>query len=98
MCDSGSVDLAKTYDNISWNFLLNVITEVSFSDKLIQLIMACVSLVNMSIKWNRQQTTYFKSKKGLREGDLMSPYIFVFYMDKLSHVINEAVERGIGMV
>lgn len=76
------VDLVNSYDNISWNFLLNVLTNIGFPDKLIHVIMACISSVNMSIKWNRHGTTYFKSKKGLRQGDPMSLYLFVFCMGK----------------
>lgn len=42
----------------------------------------------------RYASHYFNSTKGIRQGDLMSPYLFVLYMNKLSHLIMDAVECG----
>lgn len=45
------------------------------------------------VNWNGNKGNYFKSKKGLRQGDSISPYLFVLYMDKLSHLILDALDN-----
>lgn len=60
------VDLAKAYDNLSWNLVNNVLYEIGFLDKLIQVIMANISSMSMNIRWNGIKYSYFQSNKGLR--------------------------------
>lgn len=87
------VDLAKAYDNLSWNFINNVLFEIGLHDNLIQVIMAAMSYVSMNIRWKDAESNYFQAKKGLRKGGSISPYLFVLSMDKLSYMINEVVEK-----
>lgn len=54
--------------------------------------MECVSGPSMSILWNGEKTESFKPLRGLRQGDLLSPYLFVLCMERLCHLIDEAVE------
>ncbi|XP_060216818.1 uncharacterized protein LOC132644255 [Lycium barbarum] len=61
-----------------------VLLEFGIPYKLDELIMGCVSTVNYSLLLNRGLTPSFQAKKGLRQGDPMSPYLFVLAMEYLN--------------
>ncbi|KAI4297352.1 hypothetical protein L6164_037247 [Bauhinia variegata] len=56
--------------------------------------MECLQSVSMKVLWNGAQIEEFKAGRGVRQGDLIPPYIFVTCMDKLSHLIAERVGLG----
>ncbi|KAK4262419.1 hypothetical protein QN277_027981 [Acacia crassicarpa] len=88
------IDLEKAYDRIRWEFLQQVLIEAGFEDDFIHLIIHCVSSVSFNVIWNGSQTEFFCPQRGLRQGDPISPLLFVLCMDKLSHVICDAVDDG----
>jgi hypothetical protein len=45
--------------------------------------------------WNGSRASYFKPKRGIQQGDPMSPYFFLLCMDKLSHLVREEVDKGL---
>jgi hypothetical protein len=53
-----------------------------------------ITSVTTNVNWHGAQSGYFKPHRGIRQGDPMSPYIFVICMDKLSHLISHAVRQG----
>lgn len=83
------IDLSKAYDNVSWEFLKLCLTEMMIPLQFINLIMTCVSSLFLFLLWNGNNLTSFKPTKGLRQGDPMSPLIFVICMDNLSITINK---------
>lgn len=46
------------------------------------------------MKWNGERADFFKPHRGICQGDPISPYLFVICMDKLSHMIMEAIDSG----
>jgi mannosylglycoprotein endo-beta-mannosidase len=88
------VDLAKAYDKISWEFIWRILVDIKLPDALINVIMHSVTSVMTNVKWNGTRTEFFKPQRGIRQGDPISPYLFVLCMDKLSHIIIKAVEDG----
>ncbi|KAL4358598.1 hypothetical protein AHAS_Ahas09G0302700 [Arachis hypogaea] len=56
--------------------------------------MQCASTVSFNVIWNGNKTEEFIPRKGLRQGDPISPYLFVMCMDKLSHLIEQNVLDG----
>ncbi|GAU31728.1 hypothetical protein TSUD_215290 [Trifolium subterraneum] len=88
------VDLAKAYDRIRWSFISAVLEEVNIPAGLRTIIMHCITSVKTNVMWHGNRSIFFQPGKGIRQGDPMSPYIFVLCMDKLSHLIAEAVDGG----
>ncbi|KAK9904390.1 hypothetical protein M0R45_000756 [Rubus argutus] len=88
------VDLSKAYHRLSWQFIQSVLYEALFPDSLVKLIMSCITSTSFQISFNGQLTDSFKAQRGIRQGDPLSPYIFVLCMEKLSHLIQIAVDIG----
>lgn len=72
------IDFEKTYDRIDWDFLRLTLTEFGFPDSShVNLIMSCVTSSILYLKWNGEKLDSFAPTRGLRQGDPMSPYIFL---------------------
>ncbi|PNX76781.1 ribonuclease H [Trifolium pratense] len=79
------VDLAKAYDRFRWSFIIAVLKEVGIPDSLCSIIMNCITSVTTNVMWHGSRSIFFKPGRGIRQGDPISPYIFVLGMDKLTH-------------
>lgn len=87
------IDLEIAYDRISWSFVKQVLIVAGFDDFFINLIINFTSSALYNVLQNGNQTEYFFSKR-LRQGDPISPLLFVLCMDRLSHLICDEVQRG----
>jgi hypothetical protein len=88
------IDLEKAYGNVSWEFLQFCLQRNGFPLITINLIMFCVSSSSLAILWNGRRLPSFTPTRGLRQGDPLSPYIFVLCMESLSQVIIKEVDDG----
>ncbi|XP_028067839.1 uncharacterized protein LOC114270505 [Camellia sinensis] len=88
------IDLEKVYDKLSWDFLRATLEEFNLNQHWIDLIMSCVAFVSFSILWNGETMNNFSPGRGLRQGDPLSPYLFVLCMERLSNMIKVQVEKG----
>lgn len=89
------LDMNKLYDQIEWDFLKGVLTKMGFDSSWIQMVMSCITTVDFFVIINGQTGNSFKPSRGLRQGDPISPYVFIIICDVLSAMINCAVGRGI---
>lgn len=89
------IDLEKAYDRIDWEFLRWVLMDLGLPSTLVSLIMFCVTSTEMNFLWNGQTTSYMKPSRGLRQGDPLSPYLFVLCLNKLSCLIEREVANGL---
>ncbi|KAK3226778.1 hypothetical protein Dsin_006640 [Dipteronia sinensis] len=83
------IDLAKAYDKLQWGFIKLVLEEVGIVRKINDLIMSCITNVSYKVVVNGELTESFIPKFGIRQGDHLSPYIFMLCMEKLSHIIKQ---------
>lgn len=88
------IDLEKAYDHVSWEFLRHTLLDFGFPPLMVSLIMQCVTTPTLSILWNGKRLPTFSPTRGLRQGDPLSPYLFVLCMEKLSLAIQKEVEDG----
>ncbi|KAK7245383.1 hypothetical protein RIF29_40223 [Crotalaria pallida] len=86
-------DLEKAYDRLSWGFIRKCLSELNLPACLINLIMNCIITSSFKLLWNGEKTDSFLPSRGVRQGDPLSPFLFVICMDKLSHMITEAVNE-----
>ncbi|KAK4389436.1 Retrovirus-related Pol polyprotein from type-2 retrotransposable element R2DM [Sesamum angolense] len=89
-----NVDLRKAFDSVSWTFLSRVLHGYGFPPLFISWIMECVSTTSFSVALNGSLHGHFPGKKGLRQGDLMSPAIFLLRMEYFSRLIKRSTTNS----
>lgn len=89
------VDLSKAYNSLEWGFIRETLLGFNFPKKLVELIVDCICSLEISVLWNGEVTTSFRPSRGIRQGDPLSPYIFVLCMERLSRDIGIKVARGL---
>ena len=87
------LDMEKAYDRVEWDFLVAVMERLGFDSRWRALILGCVSSVNFSILLNGQPGSKFAPSRGLRQGDPLSPFLFLFVSEVLSLLIQKASDR-----
>ncbi|XP_074305542.1 uncharacterized protein LOC141640759 [Silene latifolia] len=87
-------DMSKAYDSVSRAFLLATLRGFGFPEKLVLLIMSCVTTVSYEVLVNGTPHPNFKSRCGLRQGDPISPFLFIICMEVLSYNVANAQVSG----
>jgi hypothetical protein len=84
------LDMSKAYDSVEWTFLERVMQQMGFASRWIHLMMACVRTTSYSVLMNGEPTGYIKPSRGIRQGDPLSPYLFLFCAEGLSALLRQA--------
>ncbi|GJX08250.1 RNA-directed DNA polymerase, eukaryota, reverse transcriptase zinc-binding domain protein [Tanacetum coccineum] len=85
--------LQKAYDTVSWKFLKKNLEEFRFHKKMVNWIMQCVTTARFTLNVNGERIGYFKGRRGLKQGDLVSPYLFTLIMEVFSLMLNRQIEN-----
>ncbi|GJW39228.1 RNA-directed DNA polymerase, eukaryota, reverse transcriptase zinc-binding domain protein [Tanacetum coccineum] len=88
------IDIAKAYDTVNWDFLKQILTYFGFHEKIIGWIMTCVTSATFTVCVNGGKYGYFKNRRGLRQGDPMSPYLFTLIIEVLTLIVQRRVNRS----
>lgn len=86
------LDLEKIFDRIEWSFVRQALQYFDFPPTLIKPIMSCLTTTLLSIIINGSHTPFFNPIRGLRQGDPLSPYLFIVCMKLFTRKIDMAFD------
>ena len=85
------IDLKKAYDSISWGCILDILAAMGTPATLLRCIKASITTPMFSICVNGELTGFFASKRGVRQGDPLSSFMFLIAMEAFSLSLSKAV-------
>lgn len=88
------IDLSKAYNMVDWGLLRMILFKVGLDRASVNWTMGCVTNTSMTIIINGVASRFFKPRKGLIQGCVLSPLLFILVMDSLSLKIKSVVRRG----
>lgn len=88
------LDMAKAYDRMEWDFILAVLRKFGFCSRFTSLIGMLLHNCWFSVSFNGVAAGFFKSSRGIRQGDPIAPYLFVIASEVLSRGLSASFQAG----
>lgn len=88
-----TIDFAKAFDTLRWDVIDTVMELMGIDHDFRKLVMSCVTTASASALVEGSPTKIVKLQRGLRQGDPLSPLLFVIVIEYLSRLINQAMNN-----
>jgi hypothetical protein len=88
------LDMRKAYDRLEWSYLEAIMKKLGISHRFIDSVMRGVRSVSFSVLFHGSRTESFRPSRGIRQGDPISRYLFLFAAEGLSCLLKNAMSTG----
>lgn len=87
------LDLSKAFDRVEWDFLLLTLHKFHFPPHIIGLIHKCLATNKIAIRYNKTKVPHFHPTRGLRQGDPLSPLLFLISVQVLIAMLHDSLHN-----
>jgi hypothetical protein len=88
------MDMEKAFDRMEWRFLIAILEKLGFSPLWLSWIRICISSASFSIFLNGSPFDFFFPGRGLRQGDPLSPFLFILGVEVFSMLMFKEEKNG----
>lgn len=86
------LDISKAYNKVEWEFLRKIMLKMGFSDRWVNLAMQGVSSASYSMLINGEPRGLIHPTRGIKQGDQLSPYLFLFCVKRHFGMLRKPIE------